>query len=269
MSGDVRGNPGVRASSCPGHGLSVHHPYPWAGRNPVAALGRPSVPSADVSNSSPSIRFGITAGGARSPYWRLRAGMKQPELFLEREDYGRRWHLSLHASGRWHMKADRSVLATWGRPDELVPGYTRAVGIVQPVVVAHRGDLAPSDVVLVPVGIDAEPTVFGLFLERPGANLNDSWPGKNADGSVLVGRIPLAAGAGTCCVVAGQAPLSPGQHTGPRPSDDELRQMRKWAVDGVLVITIVGEFDDGAVALIDLRADSSAAGAIDAALPGS
>ena len=47
-------------------------------------------------------------------------------------------------------------------------------------------------------------------LERPGANL-DGWPGKNADGTTFVGRIELAGGAGTCCVVALQAPLQPGQ----------------------------------------------------------
>jgi hypothetical protein len=51
----------------------------------------------------------------------------------------------------------------------------------------------------------------------------------------------------------------------PRPSDDELRQMREWAVNGVLVTTIVGEFTDGAIALIDLRADPSVVTTIDGA----
>ena len=36
------------------------------------------------------------------------------------------------------------------------------------------------------------------------------------------------------------------------PKDDELRQMRGWAVGGVLVMTIVGDMSDGAIALIDL-----------------
>ena len=69
----------------------------------------------------------------------------------------------------------------------------------------------------------------------------------------MVGRIPLAAGAGTCCVVALQQPLQPGRADFPRPSDDELRWMRDLAARGPLITTITGELSDGAIALIDLR----------------
>ena len=185
---------------------------------------------------------------------------------MEREGYGSKWHLSLHASGRWHMKESGKPLITWNRRPELVPGYTRAVAIVDPVAVAHREDPPTEEVELVPAEAVADPTVFSLFLERPGANMN-GWPGKNADRSTFVGRVPLAAGTGTCCVVAVQAPLSPGRLVGPRPSDDELRQMRDRAVNGVLVMTVFGEMSDGAIALIDLRADSSVVSTIDSALP--
>jgi len=225
-----------------------------------------AVPSTVVSNQSPIIKFGIATDGKRSSYWRLRAGVKQPELFLEREAHGKRWHFSLHASGQWHMKESGKARATWTTPAEVVPGYTRAIGIVEPVVVANREDAAPEDVVLVPVAGDADPTVFSIFIERLGANLNNSWPGKNADGSLFVGRIPMAAGTGTCCVVAVQAPLQPRRAEMPRPTDDALRQMREWAVNGVLVTTVIGEFTDGAIALIDLRADPSVVTRIDSAL---
>lgn len=218
-----------------------------------------------MKNCSPIIPFGITTDGRRSSYWRVRAGMTQPELFLEREGYGKSWHFSLHASGQWHMKERRKERLTWAKPAEVVAGYTRAVGVVQPVAVAHREDPAPEDVVLVSVSPDAEPTTFSLFIERPGANLN-GWPGKNADGTTFVGRIELAGGAGTCCVVALQVPLQPGQVELPRPSDDELRQMREWAVNGVLVTTVIGELSDGAIALIDLRVDPSVVATIDSAL---
>jgi len=220
-----------------------------------------------VDNRSPILRFGITVDGRRSSYWRVRAGVKQPELFLEREGYGKSWHFSLHESGNWHMKERRKKRVTWDKPAELVPGYTRAVGIVQPVAVAHREDPATEDVELVPVVPDADPTVFSVFIERPGANL-DGWPGKNAERSTFVGRVPLAAGAGTCVVVAVQAPLQPGRVGMPRPSDEELRQMREWAVNGVLVTTIIGKLSDDAIALIDLRADTTVATTIDAALGG-
>jgi hypothetical protein len=218
-----------------------------------------------MDNRSPILRFGITSDGKRSSYWRVRASVKQPELYLEREGYGKKWHFSLHASDQWHMKERRKERLCWAKPDEMVPGYTRAVGIVQPVAVAHREDSAPEGVTLIPVSVDADPTTFSIFIERSGANL-DGWPGKYADGTTFVGRIPLAAGAGTCCVVALQAPLQPGRLELPRPSDDALRQMRMWAVQGVLVTTIIGELSDGAIALIDLRADPSVVATIDSAL---
>jgi hypothetical protein len=123
-----------------------------------------------VNNRSPDIKFGITTDGKTSSYWRLRAGMKQLELFLEREDYGKKFHFSLHVSGQWHMKQGRNEQVIWARPDEIVPGYTRAFGIVQPVVVAAREDAAPDDVELVAVAPDAEGTTFSVFFERPGAN---------------------------------------------------------------------------------------------------
>jgi hypothetical protein len=218
-----------------------------------------------VSNQSPILRFGITVDGKRSSYWRLRAGMAKPELFLEREGYGKKWHFSLHASGPWHMKESGKQQLMWTKPAGMVPGYTRAVGIIQPVAVAHRDDPAPEDVELVAVAPDAEPTTFSIFIERPGANLS-GWPGENADGTTFVGRIPLAARAGTCVVGALQEPLQPGRVEMPRPSDDELRQMREWAVNGVLVTTVIGELDGGAIALIDLRADPSVVTTIDGAL---
>jgi hypothetical protein len=217
-----------------------------------------------MENRSPILRFGITTEGRRSSYWRVRAGMKQPELFLEREGYEKRWHFSLHASDQWHMKEGHKERLSWDKPDEVVPGYTRAVGIVQPVAIAHRKESAPEGVTLIPVSLDADPTTFSIFIERPGANLN-GWPGKNV-GTTFVGRIPLAAGAGTCCIVALQEPLQPGRLEFPRPSDDELRQMRLWAVQGVLVTTIIGKLSDGTIALIDLRADPSVVATIDSTL---
>ena len=219
-----------------------------------------------MENRSPIMRFAITSGGKRAAYWRLRAGLKQPELFLEREDYGRKFHFSLHASGQWHMKEGRQERISWSRPSEVIPGYTRAVGIVQPVATAVREGPPAEETVLVPIPANANPTTFSLFIERPGANLDNSWPGKNADGTTLVGRIPLAAGAGTCCIVALQQPLQPGRADFARPTDDELRWMRDVATRGPLITTIIGKLSDGALALIDLRADESVLATLDSAL---
>jgi len=197
-----------------------------------------------VENRSPITCFAITSDGKRAAYWRLRAGLKQPELFLEREGYGKKFHFSLRASGQWHMKEGRQERISWARPGEVVPGYTRAVGIVQPVATAVREDPAAEEAVLVPAPTDANPTTFSLFIERPGGNLDNSWPGKNAEGTTLVGRIPLAAGAGTCCVVALKQSLHPDHADFLRPSDDELRWMRDVAAEAVECTTgKVGRFD--------------------------
>jgi len=217
--------------------------------NPVVDGRTRAVPWTFVENRSPITCFAITSDVKRAAYWRLRAGPKQPELFLEREGYGKKVHFSLRASGQWHMKEGRQERISWARPGEVVPGYTRAVGIVQPVVTALREDPPAEETVLVPVPADANPTTFSLFIERPGANLDDSWPGKD--------RRRHVPGAGTCCVVALQQPLQPGRADLPRPADDELRWTRDVAARGPLITTITGELSDGAIPLIDMRADES------------
>ena len=131
---------------------------------------------------------------------------------------------------------------------------------------AIREDTPSEETVLVPTSADANPTTFSLFIEPPRANLDNSWPGKNADGTTLVGRIPLAACAGTCCVVALQQPLQPGRADFACPTYDELRWMRDVAARGPLVTTIIGELSDGAIALIDLRANESVLPTLDSAL---
>jgi len=215
-----------------------------------------------VENRSPIVRFGITSKGKRSGCWRLRSGVAKPELFLEREGQGRQWHFSLHESGRWHMKENGKPLFFWARPPEVVPGYTRAIGIVQPVAVAHHDERAPGDVVLIPVSPETQAVAFSVYFERPGANMN-GWPGKNADGTLFVGRMPLAQDTGTCCIIAKHEALQPSMSlTGPRPSGAELERMRQIAATGMLAITIIGELADGAIGLIDLRADENVLGAL-------
>jgi hypothetical protein len=148
----------------------------------------------------------------------------------------------------------------------VVPGYTRAIGIVQPVAVAHHNEPAPHDVVLVPVSPQTQAVAFSVYFERPGANLS-GWPGKNADGTLFVGRMPMAQDTGTCCVIAKHEPLHPSiPLTGPRPSNIELERMRQIAATGRLATTIIGEQADGAIGLIDLRMDESVLATLERAL---
>jgi len=91
--------------------------------------------------------------------------------------------------------------------------------------VAHRENLAPEDVALVPVAFGIETsTVFSIFIERPGANLNNSWPGKSADRSTFVGRIPLA---GCGRRLRREAPLSLEERPGTlRAANPDARRQR-------------------------------------------
>jgi hypothetical protein len=205
-----------------------------------------------MTSSSPDLRFGIEVNGQRSYTWRVRSGAKKPELFVERENLPPTVHLSLHASGQWHMEMRRRKVHQWDRPAELTPGYTRALAIVQPVAVAVFTLPAPAGAQLLSQPADAEPTQFDLWIERPGANLQ-GWPGKNADRTQLVGRITLAGGAGTCCVVSRQVTLTPGSATLERPTEAQLTWMNHRAAQGRLYGTLIGNLSDGTVVLLDGR----------------
>jgi hypothetical protein len=99
---------------------------------------------------------------------------------------------------------------------------------------------------------DAEPTLVDVWIERTGAN-PDGWPGKNADGTALVGRIPLAGGAGTCCVVSRQAPVTSGSAKLEPPTEEQLAWMQDRARQGRLYGTVIGALEDGTVVLLDGR----------------
>jgi hypothetical protein len=209
-----------------------------------------------MTSASPALQFGIQVRGQRSYTWRIRSGAKNPELFVERENLPPTVHLSLHASGQWHMKVRRRREHQWpqagGDHTRLHPcSGDRAAGDVAMFALP-----APAGAHLLELPADAESTAFNVWIERPGANLQ-SWPGRNADGTVLVGRIPLAGGAGTCCVVSRQTAITPGSATLERPTDRQLTWMQDTAAKGRLYCTIIGDLDDKTLVLLDLRADPS------------
>jgi hypothetical protein len=211
-------------------------------------------------SSSLDLRFGIEVNGQRSYTWHVRSGANKPELFVDRENLPTKVHLSLHASGKWHMKVGRQVVHKWDRPAELIPGYIRALAIVQPVAVAEFRLPAPADAHILKLPADAEPTQFDLWIERPGANLQ-GWPGKNAEGTLLVGRIPLAGDTGTCCVVSRQTPISPVSFTSAdKPTDIQRTWMQDRATEGRLYHTLIGDLPDGTVVLLDGHFDPTNAG---------
>lgn len=210
------------------------------------------------------LRFGIRVGPYRSRCWRVRSGRRRPELFIEREGLEDAMHLSLHESGRWHIKVrGRGKAVQWPRPGETTPGFTRAVCIVQPNAVAREKSLPDhSNSVILSLPISASPTHFDIMIERPEANL-DSWPGMNASQTVFVGRVPLANETGTCCVVARQAEIEPGSLSLPRPDPVQLEEMRSSAARGELYVTMIARQADGALAMIDMHFEVGETGAVE------
>jgi hypothetical protein len=202
------------------------------------------------STGSLDVRMCIRVDSLRSRSWRLRCGARRPEVFIEREGLERAVHVSLHESGRWHVKVWNKAKYEWLRPDELQPGYTRATVIVQPPAVALFSETARPGTVIVDLAKGTIAAHFNVFLERPGAN-TDTWPGRNAMGTEFIARLPLADGAGTCCIVLQRAAAPAGSAT--FPLQDGVEELQKLAKIGELFATILGEEADGAVTLLDLR----------------
>jgi len=199
---------------------------------------------------SPTLLFGIEADGRRSWCWRVRSGARLPELFIEPEGIGHEMHVSLHASGAWHVKVKGHPVHQWVSPNEFHPGFTRALLIVQPAALAKFTAVPPAGAVLVKAPTDDEPINFNIFIERPGADLT-GWPGKDGMGTKLVGRLDLAGGAGTCVVTSHAAAVGDVVLTMPKPSDHELDDMKAAAAAGNLHGTVVAAVTDGTVCFLD------------------
>jgi hypothetical protein len=205
-----------------------------------------------MSRTGADIRFGIRSNQQRSYYWRVRAGGRLPELFVERENLAASMHISLHASGQWHMKFRRKQVVQWGRPNELVPGIIRALVIIQPTAVATISLPAFRGTRLLPVVENSHPVHFNIFIEGPGVHPLD-WPGRASMKTSLVGRIPLAQGAGSCSVVSHQRPIAPVASRFEKPNDGELAQMKQAIEQNQLFGTIFGHQADGTFTLLDGR----------------
>jgi hypothetical protein len=198
------------------------------------------------------IRFGIEVAGLRSSVWCVRAGAWESELFIERERPDK-VHASLHQSGQWHVKVKRRKVVQWPRPGEFWPGYTRAVMVAQPAAVAVHTEAAPAGSVIVPLHVDPTqpaPVMFNIFIEDPGAN-PASWPGRSSMGTKLVGRIPLAAGAGACVVTHHVEALQGNPAVTLAPDEAARAAMRRLAAAGTLHGTMLLTLTDGTFAFID------------------
>lgn len=195
-----------------------------------------------MSGARPEIRFGVAVDGRRSRCWRVSSAVNLPQIYVEREGLEKVAHISLHTSNQWQVWVKgKEYVHRWVRPQEVAPGFTRALVIVQPTTVATLVVDPPPGARVWNTPAQADPAVFNVFLEQPGANL-ESWPYRRSMGSTLVGRVPLAQGAGTCCVVAYRVPVPPAElHAD--GNGDLIDEMQRTAIGGQLYVTFVGSLD--------------------------
>jgi hypothetical protein len=211
------------------------------------------------------LKFGIAApgGGPGHRYWTLRCSAKRPELYVMGNSTGSFMHVSLHeAAEHWHVKVKREgrhvVVHRWA-PVELAPGYTRGVEIVSHRVSAATGAPATRSGVAwyQPQGENVR-VHFDLILEAAGAN-QESWPGRGAMGTSLMGRRPLAGG-GTACVVARELEHSEQAFRIPAADPEAAKAQLREAVAKAESpwLTIVAEGEDGHLALVDGPVEAAA-----------
>jgi hypothetical protein len=94
------------------------------------------------------------------------------------------------------------------------------MAIVRPVIVAHRENPAPSDVRLLPVASDAEPTEFSVFMSGRGQHRQLAGTERHWDG---------VRGAHAFASHAGHAALAPSKHRFSRAGLRVLAlQMTSW-----------------------------------------
>jgi hypothetical protein len=206
---------------------------------------------ARVTDESRILRFGITVDGKRARWWRLRSGAKSAELYLEREGSGQHAHLSMHRSGEWHLDVNGDWPVEWQRPPGLALDRRRAFALVQHIGMAVVDEPAVERAVLHPVPADTDrtiATVFDVWIEDPDTD-HGAWPGKDA-GTAFIGRLPIAGGRSTCCVVADR--VRPDMEALPPLvlTADEVETMR---AAGVLTFpsVAVAHDQDGTILLIE------------------
>jgi hypothetical protein len=146
------------------------------------------------------LRIGLRdADGLRSPYWKIVVD-RERDVYVAHETLTRHGvKLSLHESGRFHLAGgkDRDHLK-WRRPEPQHPGFLHllTIGLLAGGAVTTTVE-APA--ALYPPAPADHIRYFKLIFEHPAARL-DTWPGKTADRSELVGRLRMLDDVRLCIV---------------------------------------------------------------------
>jgi hypothetical protein len=213
------------------------------------------------------MRFAVRADHGCSPHWKVRVGATRSDVYVSKRSTGSIFHVSLHENpDHWHIKGrsrssgdSQEVWLRWDRPNEFAPGFVRALDLtVTPAVIdkplGHRKQTywyqfpGPERWVQ-----------FNVWLEHPLANRDDSWPGKRAMGTQLVGRLPLSSG-WTVCVVAHDEPGGTGQANFKTQGLRDLWRTRKQLLgsNGAQVASF-HRLDDGSIGIIHGRFEGTPA----------
>lgn len=203
------------------------------------------------------LRFALDAGdGTRSPAWSITTGAQQSDVYLRREGAGSWIHLSLHRAGWYHIKLHPDAEYEWTKPLELAPGITRVLEIAMTHSLCdgeRRHAAGMSLVPLVPKLVNR----FDVFLEVAAPD-EESWPGRDAKHTELVGRLPLVNGQ-TCTVVTHpEALAASAMEVAPDPRYDMDEIRRGLAERTHMNVLLWGLQPDGTLALIDGRGEVNA-----------
>lgn len=166
-----------------------------------------------------SLRFAVFgADGRSSDIWKVWAnlGSGRRDVYMTSRPLGYSMKLSLHETGQWHVgfhANKRDVLFDQGSaPQSRFLGHWAAAPRLneQPITLAARvmfpwscptvmHESLPDDLVRIPNAPNTLAVEVTLFLLDVDESPN-SWPGRRAMGTSLVGRVPLDGGGGATLV---------------------------------------------------------------------
>lgn len=213
------------------------------------------------------IRFAVQGDNGCSPHWTIRVGASRSDVYVTNRSTGSIFHISLHEHpDYWHIKGrsrstgdSQEVWLRWERPEELAPGFVRALDLTVTPAVVDGPPEQGKQVFVYPFPGPERWVHFNVWLEHPFAYRDDSWPGKRAMRTNLMGRLPLPNG-WTVCVVAHDEPGGTGQAGFRAEGVRDLWRMRQrlLRLDGGHAASIHA-LDDGSVGIIHGRFEVTSA----------
>jgi hypothetical protein len=168
--------------------------------------------------SARDLRFGIARKDGRpgGSYWKMRVAADANDIYISETSTGGFAHVSLHASGRWHVKVgdpdrDKALRIDYEQPSPQLPNGTLALMLIAPASwgeASTRPDAQRAVKWFHPADFDESEIVFGVCISIDADRTDPTWPGQLPPDSSLLGRLTRSDGSMTCVVAKEQ----PGRH---------------------------------------------------------